>query len=94
MQSDTHTILRLKNLLRAVVRVTITDSRIFIGTFIGTDQPLNIVLINTEEFRHGLDDEDGVSSGRYVGQVMIPWRLVVKVEASGQLGQDDGGLYF
>ncbi|KAG5335032.1 hypothetical protein C0989_002425 [Termitomyces sp. Mn162] len=70
-------ITRLKHLLRQLLRVTISDGRIFLGTFAGTDQPLNLLLINTEEFRLGIDEDP---NGRYVGQVVIPWRLVVKVE--------------
>ena len=66
---------RLKALLRRVVRLTISDGRIFLGNFAGTDKPLNLLLINAEEYRVGLEE------GRYVGQVVIPWRLIVKVEA-------------
>ena len=102
-QPEALSIQRLKNILRETVRVTVTDGRLFIGTFIGTDQPLNIILINTEEFRRSLDEDGGVLSGRYVGQVMVPWKLVVKVEVSGQsdlFEEGDGhdkpsrGLYF
>ncbi|TFK38650.1 hypothetical protein BDQ12DRAFT_630416 [Crucibulum laeve] len=75
----TPSLTRLRALLRQPLRVHITDARIFLGTFAGTDKQLNIVLINTEEFRMGDDDE--TPEGRYVGQVMIPWRFVVKVEA-------------
>jgi len=74
---------RLKALLRQTLRITTTDGRVFIGSFVGTDQPLNILLINTEEFRIGQDENP---DGRYVGQVLIPWKLVVMVEA-----QDGGG---
>jgi small nuclear ribonucleoprotein (snRNP)-like protein len=75
---------RLKRLLRQTLRVTISDTRIFIGTFAGTDQALNIILINTEEYRVGLEERP---DGRYVGQVVIPWRLVTKVE--GETREDD-----
>ncbi|KAJ7479960.1 hypothetical protein B0H11DRAFT_1725334 [Mycena galericulata] len=75
---------RLKSLLCETLRVTITDGRIFIGSFAGTDQPLNILLLNTDEFRLGPDENP---DGRYVGQVLIPWRLVVKAEVqSGDRG--------
>ncbi|KZT24704.1 hypothetical protein NEOLEDRAFT_1041338, partial [Neolentinus lepideus HHB14362 ss-1] len=69
----------LKGLLRQVLRVTIKDRRIFLGTFVGTDNSLNIILVSTEEYR--INVEDGSSHSRYVGQVMIPWPLVTKVEA-------------
>jgi len=38
------------------------------------------LLINTEEFRLG---PEGTQIGRYVGQVLIPWKLVVKAEHLG-----------
>ncbi|KAI0726006.1 hypothetical protein C8Q72DRAFT_546367 [Fomitopsis betulina] len=72
---------RLKALLRFPLRVTIDDGRIFLGTFVGTDKQLNILLVSTEEFRIGPDALDGNPDGRFVGQVMIPWRLVRRVES-------------
>ncbi|KAG6874169.1 hypothetical protein C0995_005587 [Termitomyces sp. Mi166 len=68
-------LIRLKALLRQPLRVTVSDGRIFLGTFAGIDQPLNLLLVNAEEFR---TEEN--HSGRYVGQVVIAWRFVVKVE--------------
>jgi small nuclear ribonucleoprotein (snRNP)-like protein len=68
---------RLSELLTQTLRITITDGRIFIGSFAGTDQPLNVLLLNADEFRLGPDENP---DGRYVGQVLIPWRLVVKAE--------------
>jgi N-alpha-acetyltransferase 38, NatC auxiliary subunit len=92
---NTASIVRLKELLRETFRITVTDGRIFLGTFVGTDSLLNILLINTEEFRLG---PGGNQIGRYVGQVLIPWKLVVKAEASGQREPDQpddlAGLYF
>ena len=70
----------LKRLLKRILRVTVLDGRIFLGTFVGTDHLLNILLANTEEFKIGPSENP---NGRYVGQVMIPWRLVVKAEAKG-----------
>lgn len=75
---------RLKALLRRVLRITISDGRIFLGTFAGTDQPLNILLINAEEYRLGTEEHP---DGRYIGQIVIPWKLVLKVEA--ELQRDD-----
>jgi N-alpha-acetyltransferase 38, NatC auxiliary subunit len=72
---------RLKCLLRQTLRVTISDTRIFIGTLAGTDQSLNIILVNTEEYRLGREEN---SEGRYVGHVVIPWRLVTKVESENR----------
>ncbi len=71
---------RLESLLRHVLRISVNDGRIFIGTFAGTDKPLNILLINAEEYRIGLTENP---SGRFVGQIMIPWKIVTKVEAQG-----------
>ena len=70
---DTEAIQTLKSLLRSTLRIITNDSRAFIGTFVGTDKSLNILLLNTEEFRL---DADANPAGRFVGQVMIPWRLI------------------
>ena len=70
---DTEAIQNLKSILRGTIRIITTDSRAFIGTFVGTDKSLNILLLNTEEFRL---DAGANSAGRFVGQVMIPWRLI------------------
>ncbi|PPQ83682.1 hypothetical protein CVT25_006150 [Psilocybe cyanescens] len=69
---------RLQALLKELLRITTKDGRVFIGTFAGTDKPLNIILISAEEYRIGPDQD---ADGRYVGQVMLPWKIVVKVEA-------------
>ncbi|KAF8999031.1 hypothetical protein BDZ89DRAFT_731223 [Hymenopellis radicata] len=99
--------------LRQTLRITTTDSRIFLGAFAGTDKPLNIILVNAEEFRivHTYPKPDNADldaaeqdqesemerevriahetemrvenmDGRYVGHISIPWRMIVKVEAS------------
>lgn len=83
---------RLKALLRENLRITISDGRIFVGTLAGTDKPLNVILINTEEFRIGPGED---RNGRYVGQIVVPWKLVVKIEAagSGPGGDDPSRLY-
>ena len=70
---------QVHGLLRQLVRITVTDGRIFIGTFAGTDKPLNIILVNAEEFRLGPGQNP---DGRYVGQIMVPWKIVVKLEAN------------
>ncbi|TFK47922.1 hypothetical protein OE88DRAFT_1664881 [Heliocybe sulcata] len=83
-------ITRFKALLRQIIRVTIKDKRIFLGTLVGTDNSLNIILVSTEEYSISL--EDGSSTSRYVGQVMIPWHLVTKVEAEAQWEERMPGL--
>lgn len=73
----------LQSFLQQLLRITTIDDRVFLGTFAGTDKPLNIILINAEEYRISQgsgqrvkDNEDG----RYVGQVLLPWKMIVKVE--------------
>lgn len=70
----------IKQLLQKSLRITLTDGRIFLGTFAGTDKQLNILLINTDEFRL-TPPELANPNGRFVGLVMIPRRLVVRIEA-------------
>ena len=91
---------QLKILFRQTLRVTIHDGRIFLGTFVGTDKQLNIVLINTDEFRIGADYAFGNPNGRFVGQVMLPWDIIKRVEARsgngtgyGQKDSDDESMY-
>ncbi|KAI0258254.1 hypothetical protein BC834DRAFT_796556, partial [Gloeopeniophorella convolvens] len=67
----------LKSILRGTLRITVADNRAFVGTFIGTDKSLNLLLVNTDEFRLGPNENP---AGRYVGQVMVPWRLIRGVE--------------
>jgi small nuclear ribonucleoprotein (snRNP)-like protein len=65
-------------LLHQLLRITVNDGRVFIGTFAGTDKPLNIILINAEEYRIGPGQNP---DGRYVGQIMLPWKIIITVEA-------------
>ena len=91
---------RLKAMLKQTLRISITDGRIFVGTFAGTDKQLNLLLVSCDEYRVG--PEAGADGGsRYVGQVMVPWRLVVRAEARGAgygwlgnfEGSDEDGMY-
>lgn len=87
---DTEAIRNLKSILRGTLRIITRDDRAFIGTFVGTDKSLNILLVNTEEFRLTPGDEN--TSGRYVGQVMVPWRLIENIGL--QIPNDsDAGAY-
>jgi small nuclear ribonucleoprotein (snRNP)-like protein len=66
-------------------RVSITDGRVFLGTFVGTDVLLNLLLVSAHEFRPGAPPRTpDYSNERFVGQVMLPWRHVRKVEAEGK----------
>ena len=70
---------KLEALLSQTLRITANDGRTFIGTFACIDKQKNIIITNTDEYRIG-----GPAHGRYVAMVMVPWRLVIKVEAHGQ----------
>ena len=73
----------IQSFLQQVLRITTVDSRIFMGVFAGTDKPLNIILINAEEYRISQisgQKVEVVEDGRYVGQVLLPWKMIVKVE--------------
>lgn len=85
---DTEAIRNLKSILRGTLRVIINDSRAFVGTFVGTDKSLNILLLNTEEFRLDADED---TAGRYVGQVMIPWRIIQSIGL--QIGETNAQAY-
>ncbi|OJA16785.1 hypothetical protein AZE42_03310 [Rhizopogon vesiculosus] len=74
----------LKSLLTTTLRIATTDNRVFIGSFMGTDQLLNIILVNTEEYILGNE------TSRFVGQIMLPWRLVLHVEAFDQQSPSKG----
>ena len=89
----TPNIARLRALTRNTLRITVTDGRVFLGQFAGTDKPLNILLVNAEEYRAQKTTGDDAQlgqppqyDGRFVGQVMIPWKIVTKAEAEGREG--------
>ena len=65
----------LEALLKRPLRVQVKDGRVFIGCFYGTDKLLNVLLVDAEEYR------SEQRQPRSVGQIMIPWKIVVKVEA-------------
>ena len=73
----------IRSFLQQVLRITTIDSRIFMGVFAGTDKFLNIILINAEEYRifqNTGENLEVIEGGRYVGQVLLPWKMIVKVE--------------
>jgi len=77
---DTPAVQRLKSLLNHTLRVTIRDGRVFLGSFAGTDKLLNILLVNTDEFRFS-PPQHANPGGRFVGLVLIPWKQILSVEA-------------
>jgi N-alpha-acetyltransferase 38, NatC auxiliary subunit len=88
LMRDTEAIRNLKSILRGTLRVIINDNRAFVGTFVGTDKSLNILLLNTEEFRLDAGED---TAGRYVGQVMIPWRIIQSIGL--QIGETNAQAY-
>jgi N-alpha-acetyltransferase 38, NatC auxiliary subunit len=74
----------LQSFLQQLLRITTIDGRVFLGTFAAVDKPLNIILINAEEYRisqgSGSQKTELNEEGRYVGQVLLPWKMIVKVE--------------
>lgn len=102
---NTPAITKLQSLLRQLVRVSTTDGRIFIGTFAGTDKPLNIILNNAEEYRSSsrpcrsavsfliffrIHGSDELPDGRYVSLVMVPWKIVTSIEAPSRWLEEHG----
>ena len=82
--TESPAIARLRLLIGRTLRIQISDSRLFLGTFACTDRERNVILTNTEEFR--LDAlAAATSQGRYVGMVMIPWKYVTKAEVEGSV---------
>ncbi|KAI9490436.1 hypothetical protein BDB00DRAFT_555608 [Zychaea mexicana] len=77
---DTPNIKKLRSYLNFRTRITITDGRVFVGTFVCIDKQKNIIIAHSKEFR---GDEN-----RLVGLVMIPGKHLVKVEAE-DLDDDD-----
>ncbi|KLO05923.1 hypothetical protein SCHPADRAFT_706958 [Schizopora paradoxa] len=92
--SDRPAVSQVKSLLQRTLRVlvSISDGRLFVGTFACVDKQLNIVLTNTEEFRLGPPGSPPPVQGRYVTMVMIPWKFVTKVEAQEVLTEEYGGF--
>jgi N-alpha-acetyltransferase 38, NatC auxiliary subunit len=79
-----------RRLLRRSIRLTSVDGRVFLGTLIGTDKALNVLLIGTHEFRPSAPPgTPHMEGGRFVGQIMVPWRRVAKVELEGGLEEEE-----
>ncbi|KAI6128696.1 hypothetical protein EDD16DRAFT_1547619 [Pisolithus croceorrhizus] len=92
--SSSPAIAAVRALLSRTLRVVTNDNRVLLGTFVGTDQLLNLLLVNTEEF---LLEPRLNAGGRYVGQVLVPWRMVKQVGALKECRRKecngDGNLY-
>ncbi|KAK4229059.1 hypothetical protein QBC38DRAFT_473613 [Podospora fimiseda] len=83
----------LQTLLNKNLRITTTDTRIFLGSFKCTDSESNIILQNVYEYRPPISEqilaaaEDAKNgkvkldmSSRYLGLVVVPGRHIVKIE--------------
>ncbi|KAH8834759.1 hypothetical protein DL96DRAFT_1571617 [Flagelloscypha sp. PMI_526] len=77
---------RLQSLLQKPIQIESSDGRVFVGLFAGTDKLLNILLANAEEYKEMQSLTDG-DQPRYVGQILVPWKLVVKVHAEDPEGE-------
>ncbi|KAH8803238.1 LSM domain-containing protein [Xylogone sp. PMI_703] len=82
----------LTSLLNKNLRVTTTDSRMFLGQFKCTDTDLNVILSHTFEYRmpppnkasklleQGNDKVVIDMTNRYMGLVVVPGEHIVKIE--------------
>ncbi|CAG8561026.1 5481_t:CDS:2 [Diversispora eburnea] len=70
--TDTPKIRQLRSYLNLRSRITVSDSRLFFGTFMCIDKYKNIILAQTEEYRE--------AEKRFVGLIMIPGKHIVKIE--------------
>ncbi len=83
----------LASLIHTPLRITLTDSRAFVGHFLCTDKQGNIILSQAEEMLPaGRSEEDapiatGAWGGREMGMVMCPSGGVSRVEAQVSDGQ-------
>ncbi|KAJ5041818.1 uncharacterized protein L3040_005384 [Drepanopeziza brunnea f. sp. 'multigermtubi'] len=76
----------LSSLFNRTLRVTTTDTRMFLGHFKCTDSDRNIILAQTHEYRLPPPPKD-IQPGqvmdmtsRYLGLVVVPGEHIVKIE--------------
>eukprot|EP00592_Proboscia_alata_P003500 CAMPEP_0194372820 /NCGR_PEP_ID=MMETSP0174-20130528/21211_1 /TAXON_ID=216777 /ORGANISM="Proboscia alata, Strain PI-D3" /LENGTH=164 /DNA_ID=CAMNT_0039151549 /DNA_START=145 /DNA_END=642 /DNA_ORIENTATION=+ len=71
------------------IRVTLTDSRVIVGTFLAFDKHLNLVLVDTEEFRalRNKNDKSAVveerQEKRSLGFIILRGENVVSIAVEG-----------
>ncbi|KAH8669492.1 LSM domain-containing protein [Tricladium varicosporioides] len=79
----------LSSLLNKNLRITTSDSRMFLGQFKCTDSDRNVVLAQTFEYRippPPKDLEEGKErvtldmTSRYLGLVVVPGEYIIKME--------------
>lgn len=90
----------IKSLLQSVMRVHCDDGRIFLGEFRCVDKECNIIFTNAEEFRSvtSSQSQSGQMKSRFVAMIMIPRRIITKIEATAPptngLANSSGGTLF
>ncbi|CAD2093617.1 small nuclear ribonucleoprotein-associated protein B, putative [Plasmodium vinckei brucechwatti] len=73
---------RLESWLQYRVRVTISDTRYYVGTFLSYDRHMNIVLVDAEEFRRVKCKENNSKEiKRVVGLILIRGDNIVSFTA-------------
>ncbi|RKF59930.1 N-alpha-acetyltransferase 38, NatC auxiliary subunit [Erysiphe neolycopersici] len=90
----------ITNLLGKSLRVTTSDTRMFLGQFKCTDADCNIVLAQTYEYRLPLVSKSGRNSGeeyntkeltnltsRYLGLVVIPGQYIIRIQLEEFISQ-------
>ncbi|KAH7413055.1 hypothetical protein BKA64DRAFT_740790 [Cadophora sp. MPI-SDFR-AT-0126] len=77
----------LTSLLNKTLRITTTDTRMFLGQFKCTDSDLNIILSQTYEYRLPLPPKFPSASSttldmtsRFVGLVVVPGPYITRIE--------------
>ncbi|EMR09894.1 hypothetical protein PNEG_01655 [Pneumocystis murina B123] len=66
----------LETWLLKIVRVTLSDSRIFIGKFVCVDKDGTMILSNTQEFNK--------EKKRSIGLVVLPGKNIIRFEICTQ----------
>ncbi|CAB3982618.1 Hypothetical predicted protein [Paramuricea clavata] len=72
----------LQSWLNKIIKVKISDGRRLIGSFLCTDQEMNIILGSCQEFVYGEDYEN--EEPRILGLAMIPGKHIVSLEIDEQ----------
>ena len=72
----------LQSWLNKIIKVKISDGRRLIGSFLCTDQEMNIILGSCQEFVHDEDYEN--EDPRILGLAMIPGKHIVSLEIDEQ----------